>query len=82
MILLKNILVATDFEPAAGNALRYGRALARAYGATLHVLHVTESVFVRAIDGYGFAAIPPSVQEEIEQAGRRQTEALLGCAPR
>jgi nucleotide-binding universal stress UspA family protein len=36
-----NILVATDFGPAAANALTYGRALARTFNARLHVLHVT-----------------------------------------
>jgi nucleotide-binding universal stress UspA family protein len=77
MIALKNILVATDFGPAADNALRYGRALARGFGATLHVIHVTEDVFGRAMDGYGYAAIPPQVQEDIERSGRRQLEALL-----
>jgi|SRR5262245_22502460 len=77
MIALKTVLVATDFGPASESALRYGRALARGFGATLHVLHVTENVFARAMDGYGYAAIPPQVQEDLERAGRRQTEELL-----
>jgi nucleotide-binding universal stress UspA family protein len=77
MIALKNVLVATDFGPASESALRYGRALARGFDAALHVLHVTENVFARAMDGYGYAAIPPQVQEDLERAGRRQTEELL-----
>jgi nucleotide-binding universal stress UspA family protein len=77
MIALKNILVATDFGPASDNALRYGRALARGFGAKLYLLHVTENIFVRAADGYGFIGVPPGLQEDIEEAGRRQTEALL-----
>src|SRR5688572_22397926 len=44
MILLKKILVATDFSEPSGVALTYGRDLARSYGATLHVLHVVESM--------------------------------------
>jgi len=40
MIALKNVLVATDFSEASESALRYGRALAHAFGATLHVVHV------------------------------------------
>jgi len=48
MILLKNILVATDFGPAAGAALTYGRALARTFGARLHLVHVMENSFLRA----------------------------------
>jgi nucleotide-binding universal stress UspA family protein len=42
MIILKNILVPTDFEGAAEAALRYGRTLAETFGADLHVLHVVD----------------------------------------
>lgn len=76
MIAIKKILVATDFGPASDSALRYGRELARGFGAALHVLHVTEDLFVRAMDG--FAAISRQIQEDIERAGRKQTEELLG----
>jgi nucleotide-binding universal stress UspA family protein len=51
MILLNNILVATDFGPAADAALTYGRALARTFGARLHLLHATENSFLRASPG-------------------------------
>src|SRR6185436_20903281 len=40
MILMKNVLVATDFGDASEAALTYGRALARTFGADLHLLHV------------------------------------------
>ena len=78
MIALKKVLVATDFGPAAETALRYGRAFARGFGAELHVLHVVDNVFGRALAGYAYAAVSPSIQEDLERAGRRQTEALLG----
>lgn len=78
MIALKKVLVATDFGPAADTALLYGRAFARGFGAELHVLHVVDNVFGRAVAGYAYAAISPSIQEDLERAGRRQTEALLG----
>jgi nucleotide-binding universal stress UspA family protein len=77
MIALKKVLVATDFGPASESALRYGRTLARTFGAALHVLHVTENVFARAMDGYGYTAIPPQVQEDLDRVGQKQTEALL-----
>jgi len=48
MIQLQNILVATDFGPASGAALTYGRALARTFGARLHLLHAMENSFLRA----------------------------------
>jgi len=47
MIVLKNILIATDFGPASDAALTYGRALAKAFGARLHLLHVAENNFLR-----------------------------------
>jgi nucleotide-binding universal stress UspA family protein len=77
MIALNKVLVATDFAPASDSALQYGRALARGFGAALQVLHVTENVFARATDGYGYTTIPAQVQEDLERAGRAQTEGLL-----
>jgi nucleotide-binding universal stress UspA family protein len=44
---ISNVLVGIDFSPAAINALAYGRAFCRTFGATLHVLHVTENNFLR-----------------------------------
>jgi universal stress protein A len=40
MISLKNILVATDFSEPSEVAVRYGRTLAEAFDARLHILHV------------------------------------------
>ena len=47
MIVLNQVLVATDFSPPSEAALIYGRALARNFGASLHVLHVVENFFLR-----------------------------------
>jgi nucleotide-binding universal stress UspA family protein len=47
MIVLKHILVATDFSPASDAALTYARALATRFGATLRVFHVAENHFMR-----------------------------------
>ena len=49
MIALKQILVATDFGDASAVALVYGRALARTFGASLHLLHVMENMFLRPV---------------------------------
>jgi nucleotide-binding universal stress UspA family protein len=62
------ILVATDFGDAADAALVYGRMLARTFGASLHVLHVAENVFMRPV----FAD-----PLEIESGARRQLEQRL-----
>src|SRR5579864_8386003 len=64
MMTLKNILVATDFGEAAEAALAYGRAFASRFGATLHVLHVAQNVYLGA-GAEGFVAIPPTLQEDI-----------------
>jgi nucleotide-binding universal stress UspA family protein len=47
MILLKHVLVATDFSPPSEAALAYGRELARTFGASLHLLHIVENSFLR-----------------------------------
>lgn len=76
MIAIKNILVATDFGPAADTALTYGRALADTYGARVHLLHVVQSVYLAA-PAYDYAGISPAMQLEIDTAARKQTEAAL-----
>ena len=76
MIALKSILVATDFGEASAAALAYGRELARAFNATLHVLNVADDVYVR-LGGDGYVAALPDLQKDIEDAARRQLETLL-----
>jgi nucleotide-binding universal stress UspA family protein len=66
MIALKRILVAIDFSEAADAALAYGRALARTSSATLHVLHVTDDVYVQ-LGGDAYAAVLPGLQEDVEK---------------
>lgn len=47
MIRLTQILVATDFGEASEVAMDYGRALARTFGSSLHLLHVMQNPFLR-----------------------------------
>jgi nucleotide-binding universal stress UspA family protein len=76
MIALRNILVATDFGEASETALNYGRDLARSYGATLHVMHVTENVMARfAAESYPMAT--PELQQEVESVARTRLEELV-----
>lgn len=42
MIAIKRILVPHDFSETSEAAVRYGAALARTFGAKLHLLHVSE----------------------------------------
>ncbi|HSJ39708.1 MAG TPA: universal stress protein [Xanthobacteraceae bacterium] len=75
MVALKNILVATDFSEPSGVALAYGRDLARAYKARLHVLHVVENIMIRYSSEVGFAV--PDFQGDLEEAARRDLNALI-----
>lgn len=75
MIVLKNILVATDFSEASANALAYGRDLARSYNATLHVLHITENIMLRYAPEVGFAV--PDMQRDLDRAARRELDQLI-----
>ena len=40
MIVVNNIVAATDFGPASDSAIEYAAALARTLGARLHLVHV------------------------------------------
>jgi len=77
MILLKQILVATDFSEPSDAALAYGRELARTFGAQLTVLHVAENIAARAYGADGFVFAEPELQRDVEAAARKQLEALV-----
>lgn len=77
MVTIKNILVATDFSAPSQVALEYGRQLARAFGARLHVLHVVGNVATDAIGIEGFTTDFATLQHEIEASARKQLEALV-----
>ena len=75
MVVLKKILVATDFSEPSGVALAYGRDLARSYGATMHLLHVVDDATVRYSTELGFAL--PNLQKDAEAASRRDLDRLI-----
>jgi nucleotide-binding universal stress UspA family protein len=78
MIVMKNVLVATDFGEAADSALAYGRELAAKFDATLHVLHVAENVYVTAFGAETYASFAPDLQRDIEESAvRRLREAVV-----
>jgi nucleotide-binding universal stress UspA family protein len=77
MIALKNILVATDFGGPAEVAFSYGRNLARAFGATLHLLHVVDDLSTRAATSAGFGVDFERMQTEMEQGAQAELDALL-----
>ena len=52
MIQVTSILVAFDFSDTSKSALTYGRHLARAFGARLHVLHIADVISTSAAQFY------------------------------
>jgi len=80
MITLKNILVATDFSEPAEAALTYGQALARTFNAMLHVVHVVGNVSRIAYGADGYVVALPEMQQEVDDAARKQLDTLLVCA--
>jgi nucleotide-binding universal stress UspA family protein len=77
MIALKTVLVATDFSETSDVALRYGKALAQAFGASLHVLHVVQEPFAQpwAVEAYGFSLA--TLQEEWVREANARIEKTL-----
>lgn len=75
MIALKSILVATDFGEASDAALAYGREMARAFDATLHVLHVADDVYVR-LGGDAYVSVLPELQKDLEDEAQKKLDAL------
>ena len=77
MIALKHVMVPTDFSDTSDVALRYGKAFASAFGATLHVVHVIEEPYGQpwAVEAYGFSLA--SLQDEwIKEAQTRMDNIL------
>jgi nucleotide-binding universal stress UspA family protein len=77
MIALKTVLVATDFSETSDVALRYGKALAQAFGASLHVVHVVQEPFAQpwAVEAYGFSLA--TLQEEWVREAKVRMEQTL-----
>ena len=77
MITLKTVLVATDFSEPSEVAFRYGRALADAFHATLHVMHVVPDSmslpWATMADGLAMA----DVQTAWEAEARERLEQLV-----
>jgi nucleotide-binding universal stress UspA family protein len=75
MIVLKNVLVATDFSTPSEEALEYGRHLARTFGAALHVLHVVHDVSAGYVADAGY--VPIDIHKQLEAAARSQLDGIV-----
>src|SRR5690349_19637011 len=52
---LKNILIATDFSPVSGVAVKYAQAIARKHSSRVHTIHVTAPDSYHMLDPDAFA---------------------------
>jgi nucleotide-binding universal stress UspA family protein len=78
MMTLKRILVPTDFGEAADSALMYGRTLARAFGATLDVVHVTQDMRMASVASeIAYAAVVADLQRDVDATAKKKLEQLL-----
>jgi nucleotide-binding universal stress UspA family protein len=77
MLTLKTVLVPTDFSEASESALRYGKAMAEAFGASLHVVHVMEDLLAHAWAAEVYVSSMPQLRDEIEKESRQRLGALI-----
>jgi nucleotide-binding universal stress UspA family protein len=76
MISLKTILVPTDFSECSEAALKYARAMAASFGASLHLLHVVQDPYTQP---WAAEAFPAPLGDMLEQ-WETQARARLGEA--
>lgn len=77
MISLKTILVPTDFSECSEAALKYARALAAGFNASLHLLHVVQDPYTQPWAAEAFPAPLGDMLEQWEtQARTRLAEAV------
>jgi nucleotide-binding universal stress UspA family protein len=77
MIQLKTILIPTDFSECSDAAVKYGFALANAFGATVHLLNVVQDPYTMPWAADAFAAPVGDMLTDWEaQARRRLTESV------
>jgi nucleotide-binding universal stress UspA family protein len=77
MISLKQILVATDFSEPSVAALRYGRALAAAFHASLHVVHVVPDSMALPWATMADGLAMTDVQKQWEREAQERLELLI-----
>jgi nucleotide-binding universal stress UspA family protein len=74
MIKIKTVLVATDFSEPSVSALEYGRALARTFQGTLHVLHVVQDVIIYGPADIAAGMVYSDIQREFQDTARRELD--------
>ena len=77
MIRLERILVPTDFSEHSDAALKYARALAGAFGARLHLLHVVQDPYSQPWAAEAFATQLGVMVSDWESQARKRMAASL-----
>jgi nucleotide-binding universal stress UspA family protein len=77
MISLKSILVPTDFSDCSDAALKYGRELAKAFGATVHLLHVVHDPYSQPWSAEAFPTPLGDLLEEWQSQARARMATLV-----
>lgn len=75
MITLKNILVATDFSEFSDVAFLYARNFARAFDATVHLLHVVSDLSSQVVQA-GVVMDLDELQTDLEDEARKRLAAI------
>ena len=78
-MLVKNILVPTDFSAASEAAIRYAYDLAIGLGARLHGLHVLENPFAPGAFMEMYALPAPDYFIDLERQAKARLEASLSA---
>lgn len=82
MFSLTTILVPTDFSDASEAALDYAKALARAFGATIHLVHVMEDLLAHAWAAEVYVASMPTLRDEIAKEAGERLAAMAAAEPK
>ena len=77
MIVLKKILVPTDFSDCSAAAVAYGRGMASVFGAELHLLHVVQDPYTQPWAAEAFPAPLGDLLEQWEQQAEARLRSLI-----
>ncbi len=77
MIVLKKVLLATDFSECAKTAQEYAAAFADQFQAELHVLHVVVDTSLMAAEYGAPLSLTPDYLEQIKNQAKRSIEKIM-----
>lgn len=82
MMAIRKVLVPTDFSDCSEAALEYGKRMAEAFGASLHLLHVVQDPYTQPWAAEAFPAPLGDLLVEWEGQARKRMESSLAEAER